>query len=97
MLQILLLSLALGAAAAALTWMLIPLALLAAVTFVMAAALPFLRINHAQLADFRPIMPRNVKQSSIADLTAHLRVKRRAIENNVYFAGLFSLQHCFDN
>ena len=44
-----------------------------------------LRVDHAQLTDFCPIVPRNVKQSSVADLPAHLGVERRAIENDIYF------------
>src|SRR4029079_4691867 len=54
-------------------------------------------IDHSQLTDFSPIMPRNVKQSSISDLPAHLGIERRAIENNVYFVWLFARQHCFHN
>ena len=56
-----------------------------------------LRIDHAQLTDFCPIVSRNVKQSSIADLTAHLGVERRPIQNNVHFVRLFARQNGFDN
>src|SRR5947208_7420175 len=57
----------------------------------------FLRVGHAQLTNLRPIVSWNVKQSAIAKLTAHLGVERRAIENNVHFAGLFARQDCFHN
>ena len=42
-----------------------------------------LRVDHAQLTNFGPIMPRNVQQSPIPDLTAHLGVQRRAIDNDI--------------
>ena len=56
-----------------------------------------LRVDHAQLTDFRPIVPRNVKQSSVSDLPAHLGIERRAIENDVYFVRFFAGQNGFDN
>src|SRR4029077_805402 len=56
-----------------------------------------LRIDHAQLTDLCPIMPRDVKQSSVADLPAHLRIERRPIEDNVHFAWLFARQNPVDN
>ena len=56
-----------------------------------------LRIDHAQLTDLRPIVPRNVKQPSVADLPAHLRVERRLIENDVYFFRFFARQNRFDD
>ena len=56
-----------------------------------------LRIGHAQLTDLRPIVSRNVKQSSIADLSAHLGVERRAIENDIYFVRFFARQNGFDD
>src|SRR6476469_330914 len=57
----------------------------------------FLRVDHTQLTNFGPIMPRNVKESSISDLPAHLGVERRAIENNVHFVRLFARQDSVDN
>ena len=42
-----------------------------------------LRVDHAQLTNFGPIMPRNVQQSPIPDLTAHLGIQRRAIDNDI--------------
>ena len=57
----------------------------------------FLRVDHAQLTNFRPIVPRNVKQSSVADLSAHLGIERRSIENDIYFLRFFAWQNGFDN
>ena len=56
-----------------------------------------LGIDHTQLTDLRPIVSRNMKQSAIANLPAHLGVEWRPIENNVYFARLFARQNCVDN
>ena len=56
-----------------------------------------LGIDHAQLTDLSPIVSWNVKQSSVADLTAHLRVERRPIENDVHFVRFFARQNGFDN
>ncbi|PYK23560.1 MAG: hypothetical protein DME59_16625 [Verrucomicrobia bacterium] len=42
-------------------------------------------------------MARNVKQSSVADLTAHLGVERGAIDNNIYFVRLFPGQNRFND
>ena len=42
-------------------------------------------------------MPRNVQQSPIPDLAAHLGIKRCSIQNNVEFVGFFAKQHCFDD
>src|SRR6266850_2333826 len=56
-----------------------------------------LRVDHAQLTNFRPIVPGNMQQSSITDLPAHLRVEGRPIENDVHFAGLFAGQDPVDN
>src|SRR5262249_41745004 len=57
----------------------------------------FLRIDDAQLTNLCPVMPRNVKQSSITDLPTHLRIERRAIDNDIDFARLLPRQDCFDN
>src|SRR5262249_55032848 len=57
----------------------------------------FLRIDHPQLTDLCAVMPRNVKQSTISHLTAHFRVKGRAIENDVDLVAFFARQNCFDN
>ena len=56
-----------------------------------------LGVDDAQLTDFRPIVPWNVKQSSISDLSAHLGIERSAIENDIYFLRCFARQHGFDN
>src|SRR5437667_6224645 len=56
-----------------------------------------LSVGHAQPTNLRPIVSRNVKQSSVADLPAHLGVERGPIENNVHFAGLFAGQDPVDN
>src|SRR5439155_6098038 len=56
-----------------------------------------LGIDHSQLTDLRPIVSRNMQQSSIGDLPTHLCVERRLIENDIHFAGLFARQNCFDN
>src|SRR5438094_1171032 len=56
-----------------------------------------LSIGHAQLTNLRPVVSRNVKQSSIADLPAHLCVERRPIKNNVHFPRFFARQNSFDN
>ena len=56
-----------------------------------------LGIGHAQLTDLRPIVSRNVKQSSIADLPAHLRVERRPIENDINLVLFFARQNGFDD
>ena len=56
-----------------------------------------LDVDHAQLTDFRPVVSRNVKQSSVADLTAHLGVERGAIDNNIYFVRLFPRENRFND
>ena len=56
-----------------------------------------LRVDHAQLTNFGPIVPRNVKQSSISDLPAHLGIERSAIDNDIYFVRFFARQNGFDN
>ena len=48
-----------------------------------------LRIDHAQLTDFGPIVSRHVQQSAIADLTAHLRIEGRPIENDIQLHPIF--------
>ena len=57
----------------------------------------FLGIDHAQLTDLGPIVSRNVKQSSIADLSAHLGVEGRPIENDINFIRFFARQNGFDD
>ena len=42
-----------------------------------------LGIDDTQLTNFGPIMSRNVEQSPIADLTAHLCVEWRPINNDI--------------
>ena len=56
-----------------------------------------LSIGHAQLTNLRPIMPRNVKQSSVADLSAHLCVERRAIQNDINLILFFAWQNGLDD
>ncbi len=56
-----------------------------------------LGIGHAQLTNFGPIVSRNVKQSSVADLPAHLRVERRPIQNDINLVLLFAWQNGFDD
>ena len=56
-----------------------------------------LRIGHAQLTDLCPIVSRNVKQSSIANLTAHLCVERRPIENDIHLVRFFARQNGLDD
>jgi hypothetical protein len=53
-------------------------------------------INHTQLADFRAVVPRYMKQSAIPDLSAHLSVKRRSIEDDVKFFRSCPWQNCLD-
>src|SRR5436190_7672389 len=55
-----------------------------------------LRVDDAQLTHFRPIVPRHVKQSAIANLPAHLRVERRAIENDIHLVCFLAWQNGFD-
>ena len=57
----------------------------------------FLRVDHAQLTKFGPIMPRNMQQSPVADLAAHLRVERRAINNDIQFVQFFTRKNCFND
>ena len=56
-----------------------------------------LSIRNAQLANFRSIMSRHMKQSPIADLPAHLGIKWRTVENDVDFVRIFSRKNGFDN
>ena len=56
-----------------------------------------LSVGHAQLTDLGPIVSRNVKQSSVADLPAHLRVERRPIQNDINFVLLFAWQNGLDD
>src|SRR4051812_7254089 len=55
-----------------------------------------LRVDDAQLTHFGPIVPRHVKQSAIANLPAHLRVERRAIENDIHLVCFLAWQNGFD-
>lgn len=56
-----------------------------------------LRICNAELANLRAVVSWNVKQSMIANLSAHLRIQRRPIENYIdfvrFFAGQNGLNH----
>jgi hypothetical protein len=52
-----------------------------------------LRVDHTQLTNFRPIVSGNVKQSSVANLAAHLRVERRPIENDIHLVLFFAWQN----
>src|SRR5438105_5426622 len=56
-----------------------------------------LGIGHAQPTNFGPIVSRNVKQSSVADLAAHLRVKSCLIQNNIEFVWFFAWHDSFHN
>src|SRR5206468_6478169 len=49
----------------------------------------FLRVDHTQLTDFCPIMPRNVQQSAITNLPTHLGIEWRSIDNDITCAGFF--------
>ena len=50
----------------------------------------FLRVDHTQLTDFCPIMPRNVQQSAITNLPTRLGIEWGAIQNDVEFVWLFA-------
>ena len=54
-------------------------------------------VGYAKPSNFGAIMTGNVEQSLIADLSAHLGVARRAIENYVKFCRLLAGQHRFDH
>src|SRR5262245_15712807 len=54
-------------------------------------------VNDTQLADFRAVMPRHMKQSAVPDLSAHLGVKWCPIENNVQLIRLFAGQNRFND
>ena len=60
---------------------------------------PFLCVDHAQLTQFSPVMPRHMNQTPIAHLAAHLGIQRRAINNNIQFVRFFAwengLNDCF--
>src|SRR5437588_12473103 len=56
-----------------------------------------LSIGHTKLTDFGAIMPGNVEQSTIADLSPHFRVTRRLIEDDIDLIRLISRQHSFDD
>src|SRR5215469_5528818 len=56
-----------------------------------------LGIGHAQLTNLRPVMSRNVKHSAIANLSAHFRIERRAIENDIYFLRFLARENRFDD
>src|SRR5436309_13784994 len=53
----------------------------------------FLRVDYPQLADFSPIVPLNMQQSSIRNLAAHLRIESRAIENDINLILLFAREN----
>ena len=57
----------------------------------------FLRVGYVKLSNFGTIMPGNVQQSMIADLSAHLGVTRRSIENDIKFCRLLPGQDRFDH
>ena len=57
----------------------------------------FLRIDHPQFADFGSIVSRHVQQSTIANLPAHLRVKRRLIDNHIQLVRFISRQNRIDH
>src|SRR6516225_4352231 len=56
-----------------------------------------LGVGHPQLTNLRPVMSRNVKQSAIADLSAHLGVERCAINNYIYFVRFLARKNRFDD
>src|SRR5262245_45327873 len=56
-----------------------------------------LGVGHPQPTDLGPIVSRHVKHSSITDLSAHLGIERRAIENNVHLTRLFARQDSVDD
>ena len=51
----------------------------------------------AKLTHFRPIMPWDVQQSMVADLTAHLGIKRCSIKNDIEFVGFFARENRFND
>src|SRR4030095_15037461 len=57
----------------------------------------FLRVVHAQLPNFSPIVSRNVDYSTVPDLTAHLRVTWRLIQNDTDFVRFVAGQNGFNN
>src|SRR6266496_3105290 len=56
-----------------------------------------LSVYYTQLTDFCPIMPRNVEQTPIADLSPHFGVTRRLIENDIDLIRFLAWQHRFNN
>ena len=58
---------------------------------------PLLRVDHAQLANFGPIMPRNMQQSLIPDLTAHLCVEGRPVQKDIEFIPFLTRQNGFND
>src|SRR5436309_893790 len=55
------------------------------------------RVDHAKLTNFPSIVARNMEQSTVPDLATHFGVKRRPIENDVYFLRFLAGQNRFDN
>src|SRR3954470_22818408 len=56
-----------------------------------------LSVNYSQLSHFGPVVSRNVKQSSVADLPSHLGVERRTIDNDIQFARFCSRENGFND
>ena len=56
-----------------------------------------LGVGNPKLADLCPIMPRHMKQSVVADLSTHLGIARRAIEDDVDLFRIFSRQNGFND
>src|SRR5438067_5617798 len=57
---------------------------------------PFLRVDHAQLTQFSPVMPRHMNQTPIAHLAAHLGIQSRAINNNIQYVRFFAWEYGFN-
>src|SRR5436190_20392223 len=54
-------------------------------------------IDYTQLTNFGPIVSRNVQQSSISNLTAHLGVERRPINDDIEFVRLLARENRFND
>ena len=54
-----------------------------------------LRVDDTKLTNFGAIMPGNVEQSTIANLSSHFRVTRRLIEDEIELIRFISRQHGF--
>src|ERR1700731_166538 len=57
----------------------------------------FLSVDYPKLTDFGAVMPRNVEQSTIANLSSHFGVTRRLIEHHIDLVSPISRQHSFGN